>query len=47
MKLPVKGTGELKEVDEFDVVVGNEIVGRDPDPSIREQLKREAELGLD
>jgi hypothetical protein len=37
-------TGQERDVTENDVVVNGEIVGTDPDPNVREQLRREAQV---
>lgn len=46
-KLRVKGTEEFRVPTENDVVVGNQIVGTDPDPQVRAQIKRDAGEGTD
>lgn len=44
-KLPVEGSTETREPDEQDVVVNGVIVGRDPDPNVRANIRRDKERG--
>jgi hypothetical protein len=42
---PNYGFGPRVKVQRNDIVTGNEVIGRDPDPSIRNELLREYDSG--
>jgi hypothetical protein len=44
-KYPVKGTDEVREATENDVILSDEIIGTDPDPNVRATLLHEAQAG--
>ena len=41
----VNGPGPCVKVEANDALVGGHVMGRDPDPFIRDQIRREHELG--
>ena len=41
----VDGAGPCVKVEPNDALVGDHVMGRDPDPFIRDQIRREHELG--
>ena len=41
----INGPGPCVRVQPNDVLVGGHVIGRDPDPFIRDQIRREHEIG--